>query len=652
MELLSIFVEKPALPQRLLNWTLKLFRNSEVVEVDLHRGPSGIPVASDRVSPCEDAGHSCPPTLARSAHTSSREEKDMITWMTRLLRDKLATVDVFSPRRRNSRKPAHRAAGKQADVLEPRIVLSVKSVVSAGVLTITGSSSADSIRVTQNGQTTWVSAETQSGGIGTTSSQSFKGVKLVKAYGYGGNDKINLHGLPIKSYVYGGSGNDSIYGGKLTDHIYGDAGVDTIYGNEGNDFLNGGDQDDYLYGYIGDDKLYGDAGNDYLKGNDGLDDMFGGTGNDTLIGDAGRDQFWGGAGNDRIEYRFDLDNFFADQPRLSSSMSEYSKSANGVDTWVITLDRSSFSKRFLQPAIEKISTATKTFDPMLDLLNRQVPVVSELAGKITFRQALARVNPSAGKFVDMLNSIRRLADSVGDWSGDVTFGTFKLTAGKSSVEAAVSTVSSNPIAAINKSSLNSLRSAGFRIPILESPQSLVHMMFGRPVSLVEIALPSFSTNYKFVDASYRVPVATGVDVKFSLSAGLGASARGTFGVDSSGLFSGKLITNGFYLRDFGATISANVTGRGGVAIGSGGFDIVGAGVEGRVAANITFGLRDPNSDGKIRLSELSSSTFARSITKTGSVDYRLRAYFEYKYFHTVFEVRTARNYRLLDEGTL
>lgn len=483
-------------------------------------------------------------------------------------------------------------------------------------------------------------------------SQTGTNIRVVDAVN-GFDRQYSRSGVGQVRFV-GGSQNDRFVGNisNMVFAAWGGDGNDYLEGAGGNDYLDGGNGDDTLIGNGGNDRILGGAGNDILRGGAGSDDLSGGAGNDTLVGEAGRDVFFGGLGNDRIEMSFDFDNFFLDSPRVSSNMVEYGNSANGTDTWVVTLELGSFTRRFLEPAISRIDTATQAFDPLLSLLNKDIPVVSQLAGRTTFRQALAKASPSLGSFVDKISQIRNLGDSLANMSGSITVGTFQVTAGRSAIESAITLVSGNPWGAMNNATINSLRNVGFVMPFIQSPTNMIQMLFGKPITLIEIALPRFSSSYTVANGTYRVPVVSGVNVEFRLRGSVSFSAEGIIGVDSAGLFSKRLITDGFYLRNFSAVVGANITGSGGVAIGAFGINLVGAGVQGSVAANIGFSLRDPNRDGKIRLSELSSTSIANAVTRSGSVDYWFAVYFDYRYFHTVFDIRTARKTKVIASGTL
>lgn len=105
------------------------------------------------------------------------------------------------------------------------------------VLTVTGTSAADNLVVTQSGTT--ITAEGQS--------FSAPSVSLIVITGQGGNDVIR-NNTARPGQLYGGSGNDSITGGAAVDRIFGGSGADGIYGAAGNDVIFGGSGGDTLAG--------------------------------------------------------------------------------------------------------------------------------------------------------------------------------------------------------------------------------------------------------------------------------------------------------------------------------------------------------------------------------------------------------------------
>jgi Ca2+-binding RTX toxin-like protein len=193
--------------------------------------------------------------------------------------------------------------------------------LSAGVLTCTGASDAETITVwrsTNFGVNPTVDNLYVRVKVGSNPASDFgpydnhgTNISGVVVYGNDGDDVIVVESaedfnagyvppdlitspagtLPVNRAVtlYGGSGNDQMYGGDSNDQLNGNGGNDTIYGRGGND---------NAYGADSIDTDNNDPGTDTLDGGSGADTMYGGGGADDLTGGTGADSMFGGAGND------------------------------------------------------------------------------------------------------------------------------------------------------------------------------------------------------------------------------------------------------------------------------------------------------------------------------------------------------------------
>lgn len=132
------------------------------------------------------------------------------------------------------------------------------ATLSNGILRITGTAAADTIRLTQN--TTQITVE------GMRSYNTGQ-VQVISVDAFAGDDRVDLRGVTLGSLrteVYGRDGNDWIWGSAKSDLLDGGVGNDRLYGYGGPDTLMGGDGNDRLFGGGGLDKLYGLAGIDFL----------------------------------------------------------------------------------------------------------------------------------------------------------------------------------------------------------------------------------------------------------------------------------------------------------------------------------------------------------------------------------------------------
>src|SRR5687767_15417509 len=97
------------------------------------------------------------------------------------------------------------------ETLEPRVLL---SVLSKGVLKVTGTNRADYISISQRKATLFVAIN------GQQERFKLKSVKQIQISGLKGNDDIQTSGkLPAMS-VSGGLGNDTVVGANKADTIH------------------------------------------------------------------------------------------------------------------------------------------------------------------------------------------------------------------------------------------------------------------------------------------------------------------------------------------------------------------------------------------------------------------------------------------------
>ncbi len=152
------------------------------------------------------------------------------------------------------------------EFLELRRLLT--TTFSNGLLTIEGTSGADTIALSVSGSNIKVSQN----GLSPVQFPS-SSVHKISISTHDGNDTVTISNSITKpATISGGKGNDTLTGG---------GGNDSLDGGDNNDVLNGGSGNDTIRGGSGVDALFGDDGNDDLDGQSGSDFMDGGSGNDT-----------------------------------------------------------------------------------------------------------------------------------------------------------------------------------------------------------------------------------------------------------------------------------------------------------------------------------------------------------------------------------
>ncbi|HEY0029047.1 MAG TPA: cadherin-like domain-containing protein, partial [Allosphingosinicella sp.] len=201
------------------------------------------------------------------------------------------------------------------------------TVVSDDVTKITGTDSADVIRLTHEEST--VDGRKLVGGSdrlanttgfkinGVASDGSAVSMDVGATIDAGAGDDI-VHAGDMGNNVFGEAGNDRLYGGRLDDWLLGGEGNDILYAGDaaadggGGPGAGLGGDGNYLDGGAGNDKLYGREGSDWLEGGEGADVIEGGDGDDILSGGADGtvaaahgmgDMLRGGGGNDQYLVR-------------------------------------------------------------------------------------------------------------------------------------------------------------------------------------------------------------------------------------------------------------------------------------------------------------------------------------------------------------
>jgi Ca2+-binding RTX toxin-like protein len=221
--------------------------------------------------------------------------------------------------------------------LERRAYLAVTTDLTAGLLTVFGTSGVDDIHidVLQNGVTVkdkgnvifstplnsldvfagiLVNAKS---GADTVFVNSNEAGFITTVCGQSGNDELTILSFHGKGgVVYGGPGSDTIVtdteitGSGVGAQIYGNAGDDKITSTSG-----AGGSGSSIDGGAGDDDItvisqqlaasgntvHGSSGDDVIRGGDLADNLFGGPGKDHLYGNGGDDALDGGAGRDFVD---------------------------------------------------------------------------------------------------------------------------------------------------------------------------------------------------------------------------------------------------------------------------------------------------------------------------------------------------------------
>ncbi|MFM8420583.1 MAG: Calx-beta domain-containing protein [Verrucomicrobiota bacterium] len=328
----------------------------------------------------------------------------------------------------------------------------------------------------------------------------------------------------------------------------------------------------------------------------------------------------------------------------------------------IQLDIGSFLSDFLGPILGKIREVTEPLEPILDLVQARIPVLSDLAGEditlLVLAERFGLLEPSTVQFIrDVLKVIDLLNSLGGLGTGTILIpmGSFSLTPDPNGGAATISSITSvgslsfESLASAVENSRGSGRGArgaslediaraienstgpgatstnrsltagftrnvgslsNFKIPIFDNPSEIFNLFTGGSVRLVEWRMPTFNFNFTYTQ---KIPIYPPLYAQFGGE--IGAKIDIGFGYDTYGIQ--KFIASedknwvdildGFYVIDFDEagherpelTLSGKIFAGASINL-----LIAEAGVNGGIEAIFTFDLNDVNDDGKVRVSEI------------------------------------------------
>ncbi len=315
----------------------------------------------------------------------------------------------------------------------------------------------------------------------------------------------------------------------------------------------------------------------------------------------------------------------------------------------VGVDVGTLFKEFLQPILDPIAAALEPFQPIIEVLNTPIPVVSDIAGEpitlidlaTSYFVSNGTISPETADFIEQAVRIAELIDTLDEVidAGFIDFGgfdlktadlrnpnfnlaTFDLT-GK--VKAPAISVSEQ--LEINAGSFKAKRAAfqdvapgdannnrgELSIPLLDNPLSAFGLLLGKPVTLFQYELPKlefgYSFEYRWPTPIFVVPTPIGpIPIFGGLTGGMSVGAQLGFGYDTTGLTDfaessdPRDLLNGFFITDWDSSGNDRkelyISGYLG-AFAEAELVIVAAGAEGGVTANVGLNLHDPNNDGKL-----------------------------------------------------
>lgn len=306
--------------------------------------------------------------------------------------------------------------------------------------------------------------------------------------------------------------------------------------------------------------------------------------------------------------------------QLSSSFSDPNLTLT-AKLYDISLDLGDFIAKAVGPVLKNVDTYLEPIRPVLDFLEAEIPVVSELSqivgyGKLTVLDALALFGITsienvinAKKLLRIIRAIDDFVQRIKDFSDDevmINFGNYDLLNNSlNSINQELTTF--NELLATTQTltsrSANLLQDIKndleIEFPIFDNPSSIIGLLFGQNVDLITWDLPDFIAKFEYhqsfpIFPPYPVYALVGGRLTFAVDIFVG--------LDTRGIQTGKFL-NGFYFKDrvnkpelsliaaFFAALEINI----GVAA---------AGIEGGLQVAFLADLNNPNKDNKVYFDEI------------------------------------------------
>ena len=315
----------------------------------------------------------------------------------------------------------------------------------------------------------------------------------------------------------------------------------------------------------------------------------------------------------------------------------------------VGLDLGSFVSDVIGPIVKEVQKVTQPIQPVIDIITRRIPVISDLANRTVTLLDLARafagpnldvgLIESIANIITIINAIPAEADNViivfgsfpvfdrvGGMMPDLTNPGFDIsnpaTSGFDtptlegfdfgSVLNAPDGPASKPGAADTADFVSNLDSGGFgaefSFPILNDPSQIFGLLLGREATLVAVDLQPFIFEYVYSNF-FSIIGPLGV----SLNGRIGVNIDLAFGYDTlgvrrfaeGGFRNPSVLFDGFFVDGSGppqVVFFGSISAAAEVNLKA-----AKAGVAGGIFININFDLHDPNKDDKIRLGEIASS---------------------------------------------
>ena len=316
----------------------------------------------------------------------------------------------------------------------------------------------------------------------------------------------------------------------------------------------------------------------------------------------------------------------------------------------VGLDLGSYLTEVIGPVLEEVQKITEPLQPLIDFLTTPFPVLDDLGLSITpldLAKLSGRVNPDLIQaVVDIVSFVNTIGDLSDTDSLILEFGDFTIFEDNNAAteDFNIWEQGFNPRSILDNADglINNLlgdapiigdvlgdlagdasdalgevagaSTGGFSFPIIEDPSQVFGLLLGNPAVLIAYDLPPLELGFEF-NQFFSIFGPLGV----SITIGIEALIDFAFGYDTLGIqqfvdtdFRNPLLLfEGFFVSDtdlvtgdFGTDVNeVTISGTLQAAVELN-LAVARAGVAGGVFINIFFDLFDPNSDGRVRISEI------------------------------------------------
>jgi hypothetical protein len=349
-----------------------------------------------------------------------------------------------------------------------------------------------------------------------------------------------------------------------------------------------------------------------------------GSGNDTLNLIAGRDKLINATGHDTVHVTLQPSRYLNQGApyALIGANVQYNGTLKD-DTFTVQLDLGSFAAGILQPAIDEVKSAVRFFQPLVDTLNSDVPVISDLSQQVggqayTWLDVIHDFGGSnARQAVDDFLKFYQSAQALSHYhfNGSVNLGTFTASSNMD-----VQTVQQeNPLSQITGRALPFLAQEGFHFNLLEQPAEVMPLLFGRSVPLLSYDGFHFDAQTDPLGQTFDIPTPIpGVNVAVGYSGNIAVHGGLSLALDSSGLYDHNLL-KGFAISNAYAELDPSVSVHGGIDVGiPDGFSIGGIGVQGTLQGSLRAQLPGTFYPGQSNGSILDAIQYSGGLSVSGS----------------------------------